>query len=99
MCEFHVLKVISSHNKLIWEAFWLPFSLAFLIYSLFTVVRRNHFHNMSQPQHELIFQHVEGLVQQRAICILAILRKLALMIFCCTMRIQIVISIFGGIQL
>ena len=35
-------------------------------------------------------QEIEGLEQQRAICILAILRKLALKIFCCTVHIQIV---------
>ena len=30
--------------------------------------------------------HIEGLERQRAICILAILRKLALKIFCCTVH-------------
>ena len=38
--------------------------------------------------------YIEGLEQQRAICILAILRKLALKIFCCTVHIQIVRQYF-----
>ena len=45
------------------------------------------------------YDDIEGLVQQRAICIWAILRKLALKIFCCTANTDSQTVFFGGIQL
>ena len=54
----------------------------------------NDFLNLFTIYHYNLVQNIEGLERQRAICILAVSRKLALKICCCTVRIQIVRQYF-----